>query len=92
VLQQKVREYRYLFGAADPLTGDKCFMIYSHCDTVTMTHYLCQLSEMYKDDYILLPCDNAAWHKAKGLVIPHNIELIPEIFRKFIFLLPKSPC
>jgi len=76
VLQQKVREYRYLFGSVDPFTGDSCFMIYSHCDTIIMNHYLRQLSEKFNDDYILLVCDNAAWHKAKGLIIPDNIELI----------------
>ena len=76
VLHQKIREYRYLFGAVDPFTGDSHFMIYSHCDTVIMNHYLEQLSKNFKDDYILLVCDNAAWHKAKGLIIPDNIEFI----------------
>jgi len=76
VLQQKIREYRYLFGAADPLAGDGCFRIYSHCDTVIMNHYLQELSEQFKDDYILLVCDNAGWHKSKDLLIPCNIEII----------------
>jgi putative transposase len=83
ILQQKIREFRYLFGAVDPMTGDSCFMIYSHCDTITMNHFLKQLSEMYIDDYILLPCDNAGWHKSKDLVIPHNIE--------FIYIPPYTP-
>jgi putative transposase len=76
VLQQKLREYRYLFGAVDPLTGDSCFRIYSHCDTVIMNHYLQELSKEYKDDYILLVCDNAGWHKSKDMIIPDNIEII----------------
>jgi len=76
VIQQKIREYRYLFGSVDPFTGDSFFMVYSHCDTVTMNHYLAELSENFKDDYILLVCDNAAWHKSKSLITPHNIELI----------------
>jgi putative transposase len=41
-----------------------------------MNHYLKELSEQFKDDYILLACDNAAWHKSKGLSVPDNIELI----------------
>ena len=76
VVSQKIREYRYLFGSVDPFTGDSYFMIYSHCDTTVMNHYFKQLSEHFKDDYILLVCDNAAWHKSKGLIIPNNIELI----------------
>ena len=76
VLQQKVREYQYLFGTIEPLTGSSCFRIYSHCDTVIMNHYLQELSREFKDDYILLVCDNAAWHKSKGLIVPDNIELI----------------
>jgi len=76
VRQQKVRDYRYLFGTVDPLTGDRCFRIYSHCDTVIMNHYLMELSTEFKDDYILLVCDNAGWHKSKDLIVPDNIELI----------------
>jgi putative transposase len=76
VLQQKVRQFRYLFGSVDPFTGDSSFRIYSHCDTITMNHYLKELSEDFRDDYILLVCDNAAWHKSKGLCVPDNIEII----------------
>jgi len=76
VLQQKIRQYRYLFGAVEPLTGDSCFRIYSHCDTIIMNNYLQELSNDFENDYILLVCDNAGWHKSKGLLIPDNIELI----------------
>jgi putative transposase len=41
-----------------------------------MNHYLKQLSEEFKDNYILLVCDNAGWHKSKGLLVPNNIEII----------------
>jgi len=73
VPRHKVREYRYLFGAAEPKTGKSCFRIYSHCDTVCMSHFLNELSEQFIDDIILLVCDNAAWHKSKALVVPENI-------------------
>jgi putative transposase len=76
VIQQKIREYRYLYGAVEPLTGDSCFRILSHCDTVCMNAYLKELSAQFKDDYILLVCDNAAWHKSKGIIIPDNIEIL----------------
>ena len=42
-----------------------------------MNIFLRKLSATYPDDYILLVADGAAWHKAKGLDIPENIEIIP---------------
>jgi len=68
-----VRQYRYLFGAVEPKTGDSCFRIMSHCDTVCMNVFLAELSHDFADDMILLVCDNAGWHKSKTLVVPNNI-------------------
>ena len=72
---QKVRQYKYMFGAVEPQTGESCFLIFSHCDTVCMNVYLQQLSEKYANDHILLACDNAGWHKSKGLIVPENITI-----------------
>jgi len=76
VYQHKIRQYRYLFGAVDPFSGDSCFRITTHCDTLFMNYYLQELSGQYAGSYILLVCDNAGWHKSKTLVVPHNIEII----------------
>lgn len=76
VFHHKIRQFRYLFGAVDPLSGDSCFRIISHCDTDCMKYYLQELSQQYPDSYILLVCDNAAWHKSKRLIIPYNIEIM----------------
>jgi transposase len=76
IKSQKIREYRYLYGATDPLTGESCFRIISHVDTVCMNAYLKELSEQFSETYVLLVCDNAGWHKSHGLIIPNNIELI----------------
>ena len=70
-----IREYRYAFGAVEPLTGDSCFLVMPECNTVCMNLFLKQLSEQYVDDVILLCCDGAAWHKSKGLEVPENIVL-----------------
>ena len=43
--------------------------------TESMNFFLEKLSEQYTDDYILLICDGAAWHKSTELIIPENIEL-----------------
>ena len=71
-----IREYRYAYGAVEPLTGESFFLVLPHSNTVCMNLFLQKLSEAYPDDYILLVCDGAAWHKAKALIIPENIRLL----------------
>lgn len=70
-----IREYRYVYGAVEPLTGDGYFLIMPYCNTVCMNIFLKKLSEQYSDDIILLCCDGAAWHKSGGLELPENIVL-----------------
>ena len=41
-----------------------------------MNNFLQELSREYKEDYILLVCDNAGWHKSKGLEVPDNTEFL----------------
>ena len=71
-----IREYRYVYGAVEPLTGESCFWVMPQCNTDCMNVYLEALSNQFPDDIILLCCDGAAWHKSKALCIPNNIELI----------------
>ena len=68
-----IREYRYVYGAVEPLTGENFFLVMPNCNTQVMNIFLEKLSEEYKDDIILLICDGASWHKSKGLKIPQNI-------------------
>ena len=68
-----IREYRYAFGAVDPINGDSFFLIMPKCDTICTNIFLENLSKQFPDDNILLVCDGAAWHKAKKLKIPKNI-------------------
>lgn len=71
-----IREYRYVYGAVEPLTGENFFLILNICDTISMNVFLKNLSEQYLEDYIILVCDGAAWHKSNELKIPENIEII----------------
>lgn len=72
-----IREYRYVYGAVElPLTGENCFLIMPYCNTECMNIFLKELSETFPEDFIVLACDGAAWHKSKGLNIPKNIELV----------------
>ena len=71
-----IREYRYVFGAVEPITGEHYFWVMSHCDTACMNFYLNELSMAYAADQILLICDGAGWHKSNGLKIPENITIL----------------
>lgn len=72
-----IREYRYAYGAVEPQCGESFFLVLPYCNTVCMNIFLQEMSKTYADDYIILVADGAAWHRAKGLKIPQNIEIIP---------------
>jgi len=78
-----IREYRYAYGAVEPLSGESFFLVLPYSNTACMNVFLQELSMMYPDDYILLVCDGVAWHKARALVVPDNIRLF--------FLPPSTP-
>ena len=71
-----IREYRYAYGAVEPLTGESCFLVLPYCNTTCMNIFLKELSDTYYDDSIILVADGAAWHKSKGLNIPCNIKIM----------------
>ena len=71
-----IREYRYVYGAVEPINGNSCFLIMPYCNTACMNVFLDHLSLSYPDDIIILVCDGAAWHKSKALIIPDNIRLV----------------
>ena len=71
----KVREFVYAYGAVEPITGEKYFIIAGGCNTAWTNLFLAELSNAFPDDYILLCADNASWHRSSALVLPDNIEL-----------------
>ena len=78
-----IREYRYAYGAVEPLTGDAFFLILPYSDTICMNVYIDHLAAEYSEDYIILVCDGAAWHKSHEL---HHHDTI-----EFIFIPPGTP-
>ena len=83
VYYHHIREYEYAYGAVDPINGEKFFLVLPYCNTECMNIFLRELSAAFPKDYILLPLDNAAWHKSKTLKIPDNIYLF--------YLPPRTP-
>ena len=73
-----IREYRYAYGAVDPVSGDGYFLILPNCNTVCMNIFLEHLSKECPDDYIVLVCDGASWHKSGTLKLFPNIDTIPK--------------
>ena len=71
-----IREYRYVYGAVEPLTGESCFVVMPYCNTESMNVFLEELSNTFPKDKIILVCDGVAWHKSGSLRIPENIELV----------------
>ena len=57
-----IREYRYVYGAVEPLTGESCFVVMPYCNTESMNVFLEELSNTFPKDKIILACDGAAWH------------------------------
>ena len=78
-----IREYRYAYGAVEPLTGESFFLVMPYCNTDCMNVFLSKLSRQYPDDCLLVVMDGAAWHTAKRLLIPENVKLL--------FLPPATP-
>ena len=71
-----IREYRYAFGAVEPLTGESFFLVMPYCNTECMNIYLRELSAAFPGDRIVLACDGASWHRSNLLEVPGNIFLV----------------
>ena len=76
IASQHVRQFRYAFGVVDPRDGEKFFIIAPKCNTDWTNAFLAKLSAAYPDDYIILICDNAAWHTTKNIELPANLEIM----------------
>jgi len=74
---QFVREYTHAFTAVCPHDGTMDSLILPEVNTDTMTIFLAELARRHPDEDILLVLDGAGWHRAKDLVVPANISLLP---------------
>jgi transposase len=80
---QQVFQSLYLFGAFSPIDGDSLFIEADSCNADVFQAFLDNLSEHRPEELKIMVLDNGAFHHAKSLHIPSNIELI--------FLPPYSP-
>ncbi|MUL35093.1 transposase [Gloeocapsopsis dulcis] len=70
------REYYYLYGMAEPKTGESFFWEFSHLDSYCFGRYLNLFSQAYSDSLNVIQLDQATAHTAAGLKIPNNIILL----------------
>ena len=71
-----IREYRYAYGAVDPMDGASFFLVMPYCNTQCMQVFLNHLRLAYPEDIIALVCDGAAWHKSGKLKVPDGMTLL----------------
>jgi len=73
VPNQRVREYKTVYGAVSPIDGDSFFMVLEKGNTENMSIFLSELSKKFPDTLILLCMDNASWHKSHELNVHKNV-------------------
>ena len=71
-----VREFRYEYATVSPWDGGLDFMTAKKLNTDSMSHFLLQVSEAYKHEFIALVVDGAPSHRSKELKVPENVSLI----------------
>ncbi len=62
-------ENYYLYGAVDPLSGDRFILEMPYLNSDCFQVYLNELSLYCINDFVILLLDNSSTHKAKKLVI-----------------------
>ncbi len=73
----------YLYGAVEPLTGERFFLELSHLTSDCFQCFIDAVSVAYAESLNLLVLDKGRFHHAKSLVVPANVVLL--------FLPPYSP-
>ena len=76
-------ESYYLYGAAEPRTGESFFLELPNLNSQCFQIYLDEFSKAYADSFNVMLLDRGKFHQAKSLKIPHNVALV--------FLPPYSP-
>ena len=78
VPKQQVREYVYAYVAVAPQLGQMTTLVLPYANTQMMNLFLKQVSEEFREYFIIMQVDKAAWHRSKSLQIPENIRLLPQ--------------
>lgn len=77
VCAQLVREYPYVFGAVSPHDGTLDTLVLPEVNTPAMALFLAEVAQRHPHEAILMVLDGAGWHRARDLIVPENIRLLP---------------
>lgn len=76
-VRQTQYEWRYMFAAVCPQTGQSNGWLMSTADTEMMNVHLRDISRQVGEEvHVLLLMDQAGWHTAKKLEVPENITIV----------------
>jgi hypothetical protein len=70
------RQFTYVYGAVSPREGTLDWKICTEMNTVRMGEFLAQVSAAHPKELIIMIVDGASSHRAKALIIPHNIRFV----------------
>ncbi len=71
------REFVYVYGAVSPRHGELDWRLAREMNTARMSEFLAQVSQAHPQEFLVMVLDGASSHKAKELVVPENIRLVP---------------
>ncbi len=79
VIQKRIRrEYVYGYAAVFPQLGQMTALVLPKVNVDMMSIFLKQVSEEYKDYFIVMQVDQAGWHSSQKVELPENIRLIKQ--------------
>ena len=73
---EQKREYFYLFGAIEPLTGEDFMLEMPTLDGACFQVFLDEFAKLDSESFHLLLVDNATAHTAEKLKVPANVRLL----------------
>ena len=68
--------YLWLYGAVEPLTGERFFYEFTHLDTVGFEKFLELFASQYPEDLHIIQLDKVGFHNSLNLSIPENVILL----------------
>jgi len=78
VPQQIVRTFLYVYAAVCMVLGKMTSLILPYANTEMMNLFLEEVSNDFKNYFVIMLVDGAGWHRSKDLRVPENIRLLQQ--------------
>jgi hypothetical protein len=78
VARQVVRAFVYVYAAVCMALGKITSLILPYANTDMMNLFLEEVSNDFKEYFVIMVVDGAGWHRSHGLKVPENIRLIQQ--------------